>query len=396
MTKKITAYQRLQVLFITAWYPDENNPVNGVFVREHAKAVQRYADVTVLHFAGHTADFAQEHQIEAVTDPALTEAIDTYRLRYRTPKIPWTSYLVRGWNFIQTFRYLRKQGVNPDIIHVHVHSVALPAVLLGMLFRIPVVITEHHSAFPLHSLTKRQVREARIAFRCAARVMPVSKALQEGIESYNINAHFQVVPNVVDMELFQLGPKGQPAHDIIQFLCVATMPPTHVKGISYLLEAVAQLRNSFSDWQLKIIGDGLARPDYEEQAHQLKVQDQVKFLGRKSKTEVADAMRNADVFVLPSVWDNMPCVIIEAMASGLPIVATQVGGIPEMVEEQNGILVPARDAKALCAALKAMVTQHTAYDHDQIAATARSRYSQEAVGRLFYSIYQKCIDESIH
>ncbi|MEZ4677709.1 MAG: glycosyltransferase [Caldilineaceae bacterium] len=398
MSKWGSPAQRLKILFITPWYPTAENPVNGVFVREHAKAVGLYDDVAVLHFAGHQPTLVQSYKVEEVTDPSLTEGIPTYTFQYRTAAIEWLSHPIRFWNYLRAFRYLRKHGFRPDVIHANIHVVSLPAIFLGYLFRIPVVITEHHSAFPRRSLTPRRLWEARIAFRRACRVLPVSKALQSGIVQYGIDARFQIVPNVVDMKLFQPPPSTAAPTESqdCRLLCVATMPADDVKGISYLLEAVAQLRKSTDRWQLQIVGDGEARQTYLAQAGRLDLLDKVEFTGRKSKAEVADFMQAADLFVLPSVWDNMPCVIIEAMACGLPIVATQVGGIPEMVDETSGVLVSPRDVNALCTVLSSMLQHYTQYDRYQIAANAQERYSQEAVGHILHSIYQECVNESIH
>lgn len=396
--KDSSSDQGLSVLFITPWYPTSENPVNGIFVREHAKAVQLYDEVTVLHFVGHSPSLKQRLSVEKIDDPLLSEGIRTYTFQYRRASTRITAHLMRAWSFFRTFRYLRKQGIHPDMIHANVHSVGLPAILLGYLFRIPVVISEHHSAFPRKLLSKRQVKEAQFAFRRASRVLPVSRALQQGIEENGVRARFTIVPNVVDVNLFHYRPMlSQKEANQVSFICVATMPSSDVKGISYLLKALAQLdQETTYDWHIKFVGDGDARQTYEEQALELNLMKKVTFLGRKSKAEVASLMQEADAFVLPSVWDNMPCVIVEALASGLPIVATHVGGIPEMVDESSGILVPPKDVDALYHALIQMIKEYKTYDRAQISLIAEKQYSQDAVGKLIHSIYRECIDESIH
>jgi len=117
------------------------------------------------------------------------------------------------------------------------------------------------------------------------------------------------------------------------------------------------------------------------------LQDVVRFHGLKTKPEVAEFMRKADVFVLPSEWENLPCVIIEAMTSGLPIVATSVGGIPEMVDDKMGLLVPPRDSEKLMQALHHMLDTVLNYPRESIAARARARYSYESVGEKLTELY---------
>ena len=84
--------QRLRVLFVTSWYPSDHQSVQGVFVREHAKAVQLYDDVAVLHLVGHDRRMGGIMRMEKVRDPALTEGIPTYRAWHRLLPIPSVSY----------------------------------------------------------------------------------------------------------------------------------------------------------------------------------------------------------------------------------------------------------------------------------------------------------------
>lgn len=387
-----SATKRLKVLFITAWYPTPTNPHGGIFVQEHAKAASLYNDLVVVHFNERNQQLPQWWQLKRAPNIAQTQQLPTYVLQYRPSIIPKTSYFVRYSAFLKAFQQLAQQGFRPDILHAHVHRVALPTVLLGKLYKIPVMITEHHSAFPRRLLGKLDLLEAKIAFRLADKVLPVSAALQQGIEQNGIQANFQVVPNVVDSALFQPPIGHRPPTEQKRLLCVATMPPTHVKGITYLLDALAQLRQQRNDWQLSIIGDGPARPAYEQQSQALGLSEKVHFWGGKTKDEVAEQMRNADIFVLPSLWDNMPCVLIEAMASGLPIVATKTGGIPEIVNsEEIGLLATPGNADSLYATLNAMLDNFTTYDRSKITTIARQRYDYAAVGGLLDSIYREYV-----
>src|SRR5205823_1406500 len=99
------------------------------------------------------------------------------------------------------------------------------------------------------------------------------------------------------------------------------------KGWEHLLEAVALLERERDDFRLEIVGDGPRRGEYEAIRRRLGLEDRVLFSGWKTKDEVASLMRAADVFVLASRYDSNPCALIEALASGLPVVATAVGGI---------------------------------------------------------------------
>ncbi len=118
-----------------------------------------------------------------------------------------------------------------------------------------------------------------------------------------------------------------------------------VKGLPVLLKA---LRSLSGDWQLTVIGDGPARTALQAQAQGLPVE----FLGYRSQSDVAEALRETDIFVLPSFAEGVPVVLMEAMASGVPVITTQIAGIPELVQEGvSGHLVPPGDAEALRSAI---------------------------------------------
>lgn len=376
--------ERLKVLFITSWYPTKELSVGGVFVREHAQAVKLYDDVVVLHLCGAKANLSKFGHMERETDENLTQGIPTWRVWHKPSPIPHTSFPLHLKSVLRTFRHLVRNGFSPHIIHAHVYDAGLSAVILGRLNHIPVIITEHSTAFPRQLLSPKQVWMARLAFQGADRILPVSDALQQAIERYGIRARFSLVPNVVDTGLFAPGPRSDSSLKRLVF--VGSLIP--VKGIPFLLQAVARL--SSQDWCLDIVGDGPNRAEYEQMSVDLRLGERVTFYGLRTKSEVAEFMRQADLFVLPSFWENLPCVLIEAMASGLPIVSTQVGGIPEIVDRETGILVPPQDVGSLSHAIGQMLESLDRFDRHTIAHKA-ARYSQESVGKLLHSIYLDCL-----
>src|SRR5262249_53929313 len=153
---------------------------------------------------------------------------------------------------------------------------------------------------------------------------------RRGIEAEGIEAAFTVVPNVVDTDLFA-GDGGRPRNG--RLLAVGLL--YEAKGYEFLLRAVADLARGGRHLDLDIVGDGPGRETYERLAVELGISERVTFQGLLPKPEVARMMREAELFVLTSRYDNNPCVVIEAMASGLPVVATSVGGIPELVDERS-------------------------------------------------------------
>jgi glycosyltransferase involved in cell wall biosynthesis len=286
---------------------------------------------------------------------------------------------------------LAAQGFRPDVIHAHVYEAGLPAVLIGRLHKIPVVVSEHYTGFPRKLLSRREVRKAKLAFRLAKNVLPVSHSLQRGIEAYGIRARFQVIPNVVDTSLFYPALSKPSDRDPNRLLFVGLLDPSHKKGVPYLLRALAQLQERREDWHLDIVGDGEARTEYERMARELGIADKVSFLGLKPKEEVAEFMRQADLFVLPSLYETFAVVVAEALACGIPVLATRSGGPEEFVTNDVGMLVPPGDSHALCEGLDYMLSHLDDFIPANISNYANRRFSPESIGAQLQAIYEQAI-----
>jgi len=129
-----------------------------------------------------------------------------------------------------------------------------------------------------------------------------------------------------------------------------------VKGIPVLFEALVRLLPENPNLRVTLIGDGPERAELEYDAQTLGLQDVTTFAGYQSQSDVAVALRETDLFVLPSFAEGVPVVLMEAMASGVAVVATRIAGIPELVEDGvSGLLVPAGDVDALAAALSTLL-----------------------------------------
>ncbi|MDD5638552.1 MAG: glycosyltransferase [Candidatus Pacebacteria bacterium] len=378
--------KRLKILFLPAWYPSKTNPVAGIFIKEHAKAVSLYDEVVVLYSEG--CDKKLKKTWEVVSDKS-EEGIRTIRIKYKKSPIPKTTYFIYLLSVYQAFKKILKEDWKPDIIHAHVYSAGLPAVILGRIYKIPVVLTEHFTAFPRRTLSRTEILKARFAMARAKIILPVSKDLEESIKSYGIKNNFEVVPNVVNTKIFYPSSNKQENEKNYKkrMLLVALLDPK--KGISFLLEAIAKISKKRQDFVLDIVGDGPNRKEYEDLSQKLGIQNLVKFHGLKSKEEIAEFMRNCDFFVLPSLWENLPCVLIEAMASGLPIIATTVGGIPEIINEERGILIPPKNVDVLVKAIDYMLDHYQDYLPEKISQYAKENFSYEAVGKKLDNIYRK-------
>jgi glycosyltransferase involved in cell wall biosynthesis len=261
--------------------------------------------------------------------------------------------------------------------------------IVGAAARLPFVVSEHSSEWAATGISKGALRRARISLARAALVCPVSEYLRARIEAHGIGARFRVVPNAVDTGLFAPDPAARsgPA----RLIAVASLLPA--KGVPQLIEAVAGLAGR--EFVLDLVGDGPHRAEYERLAHDAGLGDRVVFHGYQPKPAVAALMQSADFFVLPSLGENLPVAVLEALASGLPVVATRVGGVPELVDERNGLLVEPGDAGALRAGIERMLDGYGDYSPEPIRERAVSRYSLDAVGDAWSAVYRSVLDRGL-
>lgn len=406
--------QRLKILFLPAWYPSENSPLAGIFVQEHAKAASLYHDIVVLY--AYSAPIPPPGGILQISE-SVEDNIRTIRVKYgglvpylrnllfrkrsssaqgpainKRPSffskiLALTRLIAIYFGVFTGFYRLLRKGWRPNIIHAHICMAGVPAVILGKIYRIPVIITEHWSGFLLKTLTLFDRIRVRFAMNRADAILPVSDNLRKQIEDYGVNNRFWVVPNVVDTKVFYpLLNREKKEDEIKSILLVALLTP--IKGVTYLLAALNHVKGTRKDFILDIIGEGSGRDECEKISADLGLNSIVRFHGSKPKEEVARFMRNCDFFVLPSLAETFGVVLIEALASGKPVVATNIGGPGEIINEEVGRLVPPKDVKALAEAIDYMLDHYRDYFSENIARYARGRFSYEAVGQMMDGIYR--------
>jgi glycosyltransferase involved in cell wall biosynthesis len=137
------------------------------------------------------------------------------------------------------------------------------------------------------------------------------------------------------------------------------------------------------------VGEGELRGELEEQARRLGVADAVRFHGQRGHRDVAELMRQADLFVLPSLFENLPCVLLEAIASGLPCVATAVGGVAEVLDDETGVLCQPRDPASLATAISLASDRREHFDPAAMAEQAHARFGFQAIEREWTGLYRE-------
>lgn len=218
------------------------------------------------------------------------------------------------------------------------------------LARVPVRLASRRELAPDKS--RAQLALQRAAYRLAHRVVANSPAAaarlaEEGLPSGAI----RVIPNGLDLDRFSPRPRTGTIRTIVT---VANLRPEKCHDV--LIKAFARLDPA--GLRLKIVGDGPCRPALERLAHAESADTRIEFLGHRE--DVADLLASADLFVLPSRSEAFPNAVLEAMAAGVPVIASAVGGVVDLIEDgTTGLLVPPGDPDALRAAIERLVARPT-------------------------------------
>jgi glycosyltransferase involved in cell wall biosynthesis len=371
----------IKVLFLPTWYPWPENQVHGIFVQEHAKAARLFDDVAVL--CGKPVPISNWR---VRIHPSVEEGLPIFRFAYPEPPVPYTFWLSYTWGVQRAFREVLRRWGRPDVIHAQEPYSAMAGLLLYYLYNIPYVVSEHCSAFGLRTLNRSWVTLARLAYPQARRVLGVNRNFPRDFAYYSFTCNFRWLPNSIDTKVFY--PPTLPERQPLVLHCSMFR---ELKRVPDLVRAFAQIQKEFPHTRLELVGDGEKRQIVEQLARELLSPGSYTFHGVLSKPRLAELMRRAAVFVLPSQFETQSCVLLEAMACGTPVVATPVGDIPYFVGADQGILIEPGDIPALAAALKAILGGTRTFDHALLVASTAGTFSQAAVGRLLHEEHARAV-----
>ncbi len=386
---KILPMSSLKILFLASWYPDKTKPLSGNFIQKHAMAVSKFCSVTVIYVSAF--DQKEKFLLEDIRINNLSE-IRVYYKKSMSGLRFWRilkTYYMKMKAYKMAFVHLMLKNWMPDFVHVNVFFPAgLFAKKLKRKYGLHYIITEHWTKFLPSSSEKFSFQERltlRYIFSGADIVCPVSENLKNEMMRMGLKNKYVVVPNVVDPLTFFPSIENQFSQPV-RFLHISHLEDKH-KNISGILRTFKNLSLQEIPFSLTIVGDRNLDKAIDL-AYDLDIPENViRFEGPKTEPEIAEIMRKHDVFVMFSHYENLPCVISEALMTGLPVIASSVGGIPEMINNSNGVLVAAEDENAFLQELNFMALHYKEYDKKRIVNDANLLYGTTAVGKNFLNIY---------
>lgn len=377
----------MKVLVIARGYPTDRYRLNGIFEFDQAKALAKLGHEVLFL----SLDIRSIRRIRKFgTHEIEKEGVLIHDTSFPCGPAPYgiQNFIIRILLRKQYDQLIKKHG-EPDIIHAHFLDYNYYTIKELRNKRIPIVITEHSSALSLERLSQDTNKKGNASYKEADRVICVSNVLFGKIwDKFGRTAI--VIPNIVDVEAFGYEGKKRKTKNFT-FVSVARL--SQEKRIPFLVEVFADFLKIFPKARLFIVGDGSEKKKINKIVSQCKIADSVSLAGLRSRKEIKEIFDQSDCFVLPSSSETFGVAYIEALASGLPVIATRCGGPEDFVDESNGILVEVDNREELLQAMQKMIRTIEKYNPEEISKAVIDRFSDVAVAKQIERVYAEIIKD---
>ena len=374
----------MNILHLLSWFPTPDDPTLGNFCVRMIDALPEECHSIILSVCD-GKDMTKSFEVKEFEGVHHTHV----QIYIRPPKVNAIRKLKMLRMYQYGLKYIKKHFFEPDLVHLHVaYPLGQVALLWKKLFGYKYVMTEHWTIYQpqnkdvlVGGLKKKIVKIA----NNAELIMPVSLDLQHCMEGHGVHNRFQVIYNLVNTDIFRLGEAK--TENKKHILHISTLRD-EAKNFSGILRVVEKLKQRRDDFELHVIHDYEA-PEFKAFVKEHNLTDCVIFHGKKTSEEVAEAYQKADFFVLFSNFENLPCVLVEAFASGVPVLSTSVGGIAEIVSSERGILIPQGDEEALLQSMNQMLDHCREYDRKAIREYAVTTFAAQNIGQQIFEEYKR-------
>lgn len=376
----------MEILVVGRGIPNEEYPLNGIFEFDQAKALAGLGHKTI-YLALDLRSIRRKrkwgiHKYEA-------QGINVIEANIPCGNIP-KDWLIKIGELVLEKILVKEIDVNKiDIVHAHFADMSIITSRVIKKFHKKLVITEHSSEITKMQMDKKRYETIKKAYQTADRLIAVSSAFcrhikkEFGVDSVCVN-------NIVDKDAFKIKEDNKISGP---FKFVVTGRLSEEKRIDLLLDALAQVVEKNKNIFLYVIGDGGKRQSLLEIVEKKKLENHVTFCGKLQREEINEIYKECQCFVLPSVSETFGVAYIEALTSGLPVIATKCGGPEDFVNDENGILIEVNDKEALVGAMESMIEKYHQYDYKKISRDILKQFSPEVIGKELLLIYEEVLGD---
>lgn len=381
------------VLWLASWYPGKTSPFDGDFIERQAKAVSPFIKLVVIFVAKDSSLRKGDVNIQK----EMIGNLIVYRGYYGESKSFVNEKLFSLIQYMRLhkkiFSLVRKELGIPVLVHVHVaFKAGLFALYLKKKYKIPYVITEHWTAYyadspnSIYKSGRLTLKLIKLILRNSTLIIPVAKKLEHEISKI-VKRPSIIVPNVVNADIFYFDPAFENRKPF-RFIHPSSM--IFQKNAEGIINAAISLHNKSFVFELLMIGansESLTNFVSENGGSGF-----ITFRNEVPYEEIAQAMRQSSALLMFSRFENLPCVILESLCCGMPVVSSDVGGINEVINATNGLLVESENEDQLENAMMRMIDQYHQYDRQKIAENATLLFNYNVVGQTIFDTYEKVLN----
>lgn len=374
----------MKVMIVARGYPSEKYKMNGIFEFDQAKALVKLG-INVVYAVIDVRSIRRWRKWGI--ERKVVQGVNIYALNLPLGRIPKPILrIISELGLDYLYKKIIKDLGSPNVVHAHFTEMGYLTSKLKLKYNFPLVFTEHYSQIMKEKIEPKLFEIARHTYISSDAVIAVSIKLKQIIQDkFYVDAEY--IPNIVDTELFKYTSKER--LDNYKFVSVGNLK--YVKRMDLLIEAFILAFQNNNNVSLTIFGEGSERRNLESLIKKSNMEDQIVLKGMQSRQVIAEFLSKSDCFVLASQSETFGVAYVEAMASGLPVIATKCGGPESFVNQENGILIPVNDMNTLIKSMKLVYENKIVYNNDQIALNTKQEFSGELVAKRIIKVYKNMI-----
>ncbi len=374
----------MNILVVSDGVPKPDRKMMGLFAFDQAKALaSKGHNVCIAAINLRSFRYKRTHGFTK----SVRDGVTIYEYSLPVGGVPFSLY---QWIACRCLSYLYKKvlmdGNKPDVVHAHFYDMIYCAANVKKKFGYKLVGTEHFSKFIKKDYGKRSllIKRASKGYKNVDRLFAVSNSLADVIR-IECQKEIYVVHNIADVNTFTVS-NSKVRHGAIKFVSVGRL--SEQKNFSLLIDAFSEACKIRKDICLEIYGSGELKDSLEDRIKANGVSDNIKLCGFADRTKIAENFKFTDCFILLSSYETFGVVYIEALASGVPVIATRCGGPEDFVSEENGVLVDCGSKEQAVAAILKMCDCCESYDRESISEDIKRRFSPDTIVSQLEQHYQ--------
>lgn len=377
----------MDIIFITRGYPSKKYPMNGIFEYDQAKALSNYGHNIIFGFV----DLRSIRRFRKFGfEKFEKDGILHYGINIPLGRFPRGILSFFGYHGLKLlYKKIEKEIGKPDLMHAHFTGTAYSAAKLKKINELPLIITEHSSKIMSDNTDKKIYQMADFAYNQADKIISVSPTFKEIIKN-KFNKKSIYIPNIVDTDIFQYNPAKKKDNDEFNFVSVGNL--IKHKRMHHTIKAFNKAFKNNPKVKMTIIGGGPEKRNLESLIKDLNLEDRVSLTGRIERKKIAEHFKYSDVFILASKGETFGVAFIEAMASGLPVIATRCGGPEHFIKKEQGLIIERNNINKLSEAMQIIYKNIDNYNNKKISKMTIEHFSPQNIAKQITEVYKEVLN----